>query len=424
MRKGILCLLMLCIVFTLGAQGTKDQKTDQVTLRFMWWGGDARHKATLQVIDQYMSIHPNVKIEAEYGGYDGYFEKLTAQLAGGTAADIMQFDASMTVDLLRIGDVFVDLKKVKNLDVSDFDSQFLENYSMYNNALVGLPTGINAGNLMINSAVTDKAGIVLPQKYTWDGLIEDAKKLHAYDANKYFINYDITTLGKEFIFSTLAQLTGKEILSADKKLAFSRDDLYKVFSLIDAMYKNHVLEPAAISAPFEAKINTNPKWANHDFAGTFGVTSLVTGSYYDWKDTAVVMPWPEFPNAKENGIMLRPAQLIGIASSSKHAEVAADFLNYFFNNKEAALALKDVRSIPATNMARDVCQQANLLDPVNVKTVNMALEIGTKNQNLSVPNELVQILKDATGKIAYGQGTVAQITDTTIRLLNETLARL
>ncbi len=93
MRKGILCLLMVCILFTLGAQGTKDQKTDQVTLRFMWWGGDARHKATLQVIDQYMSIHPNVKIEAEYGGYDGYFEKLTAQLAGGTAADIMQFDA-------------------------------------------------------------------------------------------------------------------------------------------------------------------------------------------------------------------------------------------------------------------------------------------------------------------------------------------
>lgn len=424
MKKGILWLLVLCMVLPIGAQGTKEQETDQVTLRFMWWGGDARHKATLQVIDQYMSDNPNVKIEAEYGGYDGYFEKLTAQLAGGTAADIIQFDASMTVDLLRIGDVFVDLKEVKNLDVSDFDSQFLENYSVYNNSLVGLPSGINAGNLMINKTVTNAAGITLPQKYTWDGLIEDAKKLHAYDAEKYYINYDITTLGKEFIFSTLAQLTGKEILTADKKLAFSRDDLYKVFSLIDSMYRYHVLEPAEISAPFEAKLNTNPKWTSHDFAGTFGVTSLITESYYDWKDTAVVMPLPEFPNAKENGIMLRPAQLIGIASSSKHEEVAADFLNYFFNNKEAALALRDVRSIPATNMARQVCQEADLLDPVNVKSVNMALELGTKNQNLNVPNELVQIFKDATGKIAYRQGTVSQITDTTIKLLNEALARL
>ena len=136
------------------------------------------------------------------------------------------------------------------------------------------------------------------------------------------------------------------------------------------------------------------------------------------------MPLPEFPNAKENGIMLRPSQLIGIASSSKHQEIAADFLNYFFNSKEAALVLKDVRSIPATNMARQACQEANFLDPVNVRSVNMALELGTKNQNLNVPNELVQIFKDATGKIAYRQGIVSQITDTTIKLLNEALARL
>ena len=35
---------------------------------------------------------PHVKIEGEYGGFDGYLEKLTTQLAGRTAPDIMQID--------------------------------------------------------------------------------------------------------------------------------------------------------------------------------------------------------------------------------------------------------------------------------------------------------------------------------------------
>ena len=36
---------------------------EQITLRFMWWGGDERNEATLAVIDQYQKLHPEIKIE-------------------------------------------------------------------------------------------------------------------------------------------------------------------------------------------------------------------------------------------------------------------------------------------------------------------------------------------------------------------------
>ena len=44
---------------------TEKASGDQITLRFMWWGGDARNEATLAVIDQYEKLHPEIRIEAE-----------------------------------------------------------------------------------------------------------------------------------------------------------------------------------------------------------------------------------------------------------------------------------------------------------------------------------------------------------------------
>ena len=57
--------------------------SDKVTLRMAWWGGDARHKALLATIDAYTAKHPNVSIEAEYQGYDGYYEKTGFRMCRG-----------------------------------------------------------------------------------------------------------------------------------------------------------------------------------------------------------------------------------------------------------------------------------------------------------------------------------------------------
>ena len=57
------------------AAAPASDSSEPVTLRFSWWGGDARHEATLAVIEAYEKLHPNVTIEPEYGSYDGYSEK-------------------------------------------------------------------------------------------------------------------------------------------------------------------------------------------------------------------------------------------------------------------------------------------------------------------------------------------------------------
>lgn len=402
-----------------------EPKPESAEMRFMWWGSDSRHEATLAVIDQYQKANPGIKIDAEYGGYDGYFEKLTTQLSSGTAPDIIQFDASMTSDLMKIGDVFVDVNSMKdNIDLSGFDQDFLKNFSVYKDKLIGLPTGLTAGSVLANTAVTNAAGIDISTIKTWDDLIAAGKKLHEFNKNQYFLNYELITIGKEFIFTNLAQLTGKEIMNADFTLNFTRDDLYKVFDLIDRLYTSGTLQPAEESSLFDSSPWTNPKWLSHDFASASLITSFINKQNYDFQATADIIPQPMWPDAKESGVIMRPAQLIGVASSSASPVQAFKFLDYFFNDETAARTLKDVRSIPPTEMARKICKDENLLDPMAVKAVDLALPMSTVHQNLSVPNDIVQIFKDAAAKVAYKHGTVESITDETMKLLADTLARL
>lgn len=59
------------------------------------WGGQERHDRTLKVIKMYEAQNPNVKIVAEYFGFDGYFVKLTTQFATGNAPDIIQYGGNL-----------------------------------------------------------------------------------------------------------------------------------------------------------------------------------------------------------------------------------------------------------------------------------------------------------------------------------------
>ena len=398
---------------------------EEVTLRFMWWGSDARHEATLAVIEQYEALHPNVTIEGEYGGFDGYFEKLTTQLAGGTAPDIIQYNADFITDLMAIGDVFVNLEDYSDyLDVSGFDQNFLDIYSYWDGKMISLPTGVNGSIFLTNTAVLEKSGYTVDDIKTWDDFIAAGKALHEADPDSYLWNIDIYTLGTDVFGGMITQLIGDDAYNADeKKLNFDRDDLLKVFTVFEELYENDVVEPAADSAPYELEIATNPKWINDQFAMCYGVTSNIYEGYYDFQDTADVLPMPQFEGAKESGVIYRPPQLMAIASNSEHPEVAADFLNYFYNNEEAIKTLKSVRSMQPTAKGQEICAENGDLDPVLVKAIEEAAQTATVHQNLNTPSEMAEIIQDAVEKIAYGQGDVETITDDTMALLEEAISR-
>ena len=72
-----------------GGASTTDGK-EPVTLRFSWWGGETRHKATMAAVEAFEQEYPWVTVECEYSSWDGWTDKVATQLAGGTAPDLTQ----------------------------------------------------------------------------------------------------------------------------------------------------------------------------------------------------------------------------------------------------------------------------------------------------------------------------------------------
>ena len=98
-------LLMVMIATMTFATPTSEEPMETTDLRVSWWGGDSRHQATLDAIGMFESKYPNISIEAEYSGFDGYYQKLVTQLVAKTAPDVFQSDQGWTVEFFNRGDV-------------------------------------------------------------------------------------------------------------------------------------------------------------------------------------------------------------------------------------------------------------------------------------------------------------------------------
>ena len=161
MKKLLACVLVLalCVGAVFANGQTEKEASGDVKMRMMWWGGDSRHTPTLAALEKYHEINPTITVEGEPNGWDGYYQKALTQIAGGTAADLLQIDQPWLAEFASKGDVFVQLDGNPNIDLSQFESTFVENYCSYNGHIYGLPTGTNVNTMIVDVTMLEAAGI-------------------------------------------------------------------------------------------------------------------------------------------------------------------------------------------------------------------------------------------------------------------------
>src|SRR5262245_26890802 len=121
---GILAAL-LCMLPALGVAQPRTQSP--VELRMSWWGGSEVHRAQVEAIGQFEARYTHIRVNAEYTGWNGHLERLTTQIAGGTAPDLMQINWAWLVLFSRDGTGFYDLDSLADvIDLRQFDSQALD----------------------------------------------------------------------------------------------------------------------------------------------------------------------------------------------------------------------------------------------------------------------------------------------------------
>jgi oligogalacturonide transport system substrate-binding protein len=355
------------------------------------------------VIALFEERNPGVKIEAEYGGWDGYREKLITQLAGGTAPDIIQIDQPWLHELSSMGDVFYTLEGVEGLDTLAFDKQFLDSYCGFDGKLKGLPSGLNGETFLANAPLLVSAKVDPYSDWTWDALFDAGKKVSALGGGSYLLAID-PALTRDFFKMYVKQLTGG-FIGADKKLSFTTAEAAQALRLFKRLLDEKVLIPFNESSLYRQKPEENPDWVNgklgmiHSWASNqeragAGVKGLIAS------------PLPVMPLAKDSGVRVRPSQIITVNNAGKNKALAVKFLNFFFNDPDAVEILAIVRGVPPTSTGRDILAQKNLIAPMVQEAIDISLANAGKPETVYEMNsELMDILEDCISKMAFGKST-------------------
>lgn len=354
--------------------GSEETGGEEVTLRFAWWGGDDRHKATLEVIELYESQNPNVTIEAEYQGYDGYNDKILTQLAGGTQPDIMQTIATAAKEYQSsFPDSFVNLDEQDIFDVGMIDENFIEGYCKDNDGnTVAIPTGISSYNMIVNKTVTDAAGVELPENMTWDEFMEYGRQIHAANPDWYMITFNDDG-ANHLLRSYIRQISGSWTVSDDGTVLSDRDALVQAFSLLQQMFDEGIAEPMETAFAYNEDQDANKKLLNNEIACSYRGSSSIINLDTSGGMVLDAVNIPIDADAEKSGVITQPGQLY-MVSNGENQEEALKFLNFMYTDEEAVSILKDCRGVPPVAAARDQLEEEGALDPVVKKAVDLALE--------------------------------------------------
>lgn len=326
----------------------------RVTLRMSWWGGASSHKATLEALRLFMKRYPHIEVRGEYTGFLGHLERLTTQIAGNTAPDLMQINWYWQVLFSRDGRGFYDLNTLsKEIDFSQYDARTLGmgERGGYRNALsVG-----NAARLFyFNRTTFDKAGMALPD--SWESLLAAGPKMRAALGDAY---YPIDGTFQDFIAlarSRIVQKTGQPLVDdVNRRLNCTPQDIAEMARLYGDLTRSHALPAARVRAAFGnvAQQEMRP-WINGQFAGCY----LWNSSIDKFTDTlrpgehVELAPYPLLPGARDAGLLYRPAMMFAINRQSPHPQEAALLLNFLMNDPVGVRAMGMSRGVPSSAIAK------------------------------------------------------------------------
>ena len=396
---------------------------EEITLRFSWWGGDERNAATLEVIEQFEQLHPNVKIEAEYGGNDGYHDKLATQLASGTAPDIVQVDPEIFPTYVYTGDYFIDYKDYE-MDLSNFEESYisLPINGGYDGKQLGLPSGISGAGILVNKDLADAIGLDFTKKYDWNELIEMGKKVREYDKDLYLLCANKEYIANLVVFNYGKQLIGAPFFDSDTgKMNITEDQLKQVFDYVQLLYDEEVVAPASYQASYSNdNLQSDANWMDGKYVAAFTYVSTIDVMVAaNPEPTYYLSQLPLLAGSTESGWASNTPQVFAVTKTSAHQEMAVEFMNYFFNDETAVATLGCTRSVPPTEMARKICTEKGVLSQYTMEGADIAATMGgTPNDKISSSQESKAILFDSVETIGYKASTADKVAADAINLLS------
>ncbi len=413
-RRSLFAIAAASLVALAGAPAQAADAAEPTVLRFAWWGGGARHQATLKAIAAFERKNPGLKIKAEYMGFNGYLERLTTQIAGGSEPDVMQINWAWMAMFSKRGTGFTDLNQYRHLlSLNEFSEQDLA-MGMVAGKLNALPVGYSARIFLWNKAAFDRARLPLPK--TWDELFAaGAVFKQRLGPNAFPLDgelYDMILLSQAYVH----QKHGTAYLDPKQpRVAMSPAAALEWVQTYKRLVDGHTATPLPLRASLggaEKATEQQQDWVVGNWAGNYTWDSAIAlrASTLDAQQKLALGEFPMLAGAANSGMFGRPSLMFAVGRNSKKAELAARFINFMLTDPEAARILGKTRGVPGAQSQFDLLVRENALPPLELQAHAQIREQKLAGR-IELPSPLFEharmqkFMREVFETIAYGKTT-------------------
>ncbi|MET8757304.1 extracellular solute-binding protein [Lentzea sp. NPDC004782] len=345
--------LLLCTALAASACGSGGG-SGQAEIRFIWWGNDDRAKVTNEAVRLFESRNTNIKVSTSFQNFQNYFEKLSTEIAGGNAPDVIQMDYRYLNEYAG-RNVLLDLTPYvgKEIRTSDWNSGFIGSGKL-NGKQVAMPLAQNATAIVYDPKLFDAAGVKAPELgWTWADYEERAAKIQASTGGKIAGATDFG--GTEDVFETWLRQHGKKLYAEDGKLGYSKDDLKAFWQLSKDFRDGNATTPPELVTTLNAGAEQTPMGkklsaSEHTYDSLYGGYNTVR------PDELKLGPYPS--DSKEAlGSYRKPSQLISASARTKNKDAAVKLIDFLLNDPDAGKILGANRGLPANLKIREAVAQ-------------------------------------------------------------------
>ncbi|MDE6775327.1 MAG: ABC transporter substrate-binding protein [Ruminococcus sp.] len=434
MKKELISITALSCLVSLSACGKNsadditppDGKLDKCTLRFSWWGGDDRHQATLDAIELWNTKYPEIRIVPEYGGWDGWSEKVGTQLSGGTEPDIMQINYDWLISFSSDGRGFYDLGQLSEyLDLSQYDSEILS-FGRVGGILNAVTVSVSGRGLFYNSETYRQLGADYP--HTWNELISLGSKFSS--EGLFPLDLDIQSGGTAWYLAVVyvQQTTGRQFMTLDGQLGFTESDIKAALDFYKELEENHVIRTIDMRTDEDgtASLYQSPEFIDGRVAGVLEWGSSV-GKYEMSLPEGVLEAGPMLTDDSGNsgGWLIKPSVLYALSRNTEYPDEAAAFMNFMLNDEEAAEILGTTRGVPSSHSSESALEKNGSLTGLAQENDEMLEQLDTVT--ISPYMELAQMKEyynTAIEKISYEKSDTSEAAAELYTSITEYLERI
>ena len=340
-------------------------------LRFAWWGGAGRHGATLKAVRLFEARHPGTRIKCEYMGFNGYLERLTAQIAGRSEPDVMQVNWAWLAMFSKRGTGFTDLDPFvgaavrEQLPAGDLDTGRVAG------RLNALPVGYTARVMLWNQGTFDRLKLGLPRD--WDELFAAGPVFRkALGEGAFPLDgelYDMLLLAQAWV----QQKHGTPYLAPDaRRVAMDEAAAVDWVRIYQRLVAEHVATPLPLRASLggaEKPTEQQPDWVNGRWAGNYTWDSVIglRASTLKGENRLALGAFPTLPGARASGIFGRPTLMFAVGRNCRQPGLAARLIEFLLTDAEAVRTLGRTRGLPASRQALQLLRAEGKLPPLEVE---------------------------------------------------------